>query len=379
MKDNIKRKSKRTLQLLKYGLPYISFKETGKYGKQNVKNKVKVSTNKKLIWVGYFPFHHRNMGDQAQTIAIEDYLHTYFDEYKIYKFNREEYGSDRWNKLEKDINEQDVIILSSTGDFGSRYIHQKKYLGKYSWSDVRRRIVQNFPNNKIIQLPVTVFYGDEPKDYETIEKDRSVYTSAKHFIILCRESKSCAILQNLNIGNPHNIHFFPDFVFYYKPQLHSFQRKGILLTLRDGDESALTEQDKKQVLNIIQKQKKPVDQNDIMKAPFPLYRTVRDKYLEKICREIQKYELVVTDRMHGMILAVITQTPCVVLDDAIPHKISGYESFLKGAVHFAHGINDLPSILDNVFRSEYQKIDFDHYFDDFRKMFVENDIISRKI
>jgi len=315
------------------------------------------------------------MGDQAQTVAIEKFINKKFPDYRLFCFDREEYGSKEWVRITSKINKNDVIIFSSTGDFGSRYFHIKNYLGKYSWADVRRNIVEKYLENKIIQLPVTVYYGDTDDEKVVIQLDKKIYSNAENFVILCREPVSCSILDQLDIGKHF---FFPDFVFYYKPRIHSFKRNGILLTLRNG-ESAFTKQDKERIAVILKNQSLIVDDKDIMRAPFPVYESVREKYLEKICMEIQKYQLMVTDRMHGMILAVITQTPCVVLDAAIPHKISGYESFLGGAVQFARNINALDGTIKSALQSEYRWIDIGHYFDEFREKFFENDYVEESV
>jgi hypothetical protein len=68
--------------------------------------------------------------------------------------------------------------------------------------------------------------------------------------------------------------------------------------------------------------------------------------------------------MHGMIFAVINHIPCVALDDAIPHKISGYRGLLEGAVEFADSIESIPECITNVTQN-YNAIDFHPYFEDF--------------
>ncbi|MGH2097437.1 polysaccharide pyruvyl transferase family protein [Aerococcus urinaeequi] len=55
----------------------------------------------------------------------------------------------------------------------------------------------------------------------------------------------------------------------------------------------------------------------------------RDNIVMDKLKEISKHELVITDRLHGMIFAYLTDTPCLVFDNN-NHKISQtYDTWLK--------------------------------------------------
>ena len=56
----------------------------------------------------------------------------------------------------------------------------------------------------------------------------------------------------------------------------------------------------------------------------------RQKELNKLLNLFCNSKLVITDRLHGMILCAITNTPCLALDNR-NGKVSGvYEKWLKG-------------------------------------------------
>ena len=55
---------------------------------------------------------------------------------------------------------------------------------------------------------------------------------------------------------------------------------------------------------------------------------LREYFLNKKFREFSERNLIITDRLHGMIFAAITGTPCVAMDN-ISHKILVFIMILK--------------------------------------------------
>jgi exopolysaccharide biosynthesis predicted pyruvyltransferase EpsI len=154
----------------------------------------------KLIWVGAFPPDQSNAGDHAQTLAIEKFLSKNFHNHEIHQFYRDEVGKSKWDSTTYHLTPEDLIIINSSGDFGSRYA---------GWHDVRGQIAKRFQSIRIINLPTTVYYSDDQRGRVVLERDRGVYNSL-NFTLLCREPVSERIAsQNFNC----DVQFFPDFVF----------------------------------------------------------------------------------------------------------------------------------------------------------------------
>jgi pyruvyl transferase EpsI len=82
----------------------------------------------------------------------------------------------------------------------------------------------------------------------------------------------------------------------------------------------------------------------------------RDTILDAKLDEFKQAALVVTDRLHGMVFAAITATPCIVLPNSY-HKIKGlyddwlthlpYIRFASDITEVQRCINDMPSA-DNL-------------------------------
>jgi len=103
---------------------------------------------RKLFWVGCFPPAFRSVGDHAQTLAVQKFLAEHFSDYDVKRFYRSEV-----NKFfREDVDSEDLIFIQSSGDFGDLYP---------DWHSVRKKIIASHPENRIVQLPVSVHYQSE--------------------------------------------------------------------------------------------------------------------------------------------------------------------------------------------------------------------------
>ncbi len=227
-----------------------------------------------------------------------------------------------------------------------------------------KKIILTFPNHAIIQLPTTVYYEDTEKGKKTLEQDKEFYRN-KNFLLLCRELASEAIASKyLDCRSM----FFPDFVFYLKPAISSPERRGGLLLLRTDGESKLSSEDRACIKESLRKISPVVFDKNIHNLAFPVTDFIKEKYISTVFDIYQRHEFVVTDMMHGMIFSVINKIPCIVLDDAIPHKISGYKNLLPRSVKFADTAEEVPSLVMEALREPYQETDLSSYFENFKNI-----------
>ena len=124
----------------------------------------------------------------------------------------------------------------------------------------------------------------------------------------------------------------------------NLERKGILQCIRKDRESALS---KEQYLFIVSLLKKigEVKKIDTVETAIPIIisESIRKKLLYRKLDQFAGSEFVVTDRLHGMIFSVITNTPCFVLPTYNYKVVSCYETWLKKCdnVFFVDNLNDL--------------------------------------
>lgn len=90
-----------------------------------------------------------------------------------------------------------------------------------------------------------------------------------------------------------------------------FRRKDALLCLKEDIESRLSDTDKKEIKRLGERFCGNIIYCNTDKT-IKIECSERDNYLMNILEQFRGAKLVITDRLHGMIFAAITGTPCVV-------------------------------------------------------------------
>ena len=363
---NIKIFLKRAGLLFKMGGKYISFDgfiQSFCIKIDYIAYRINPSSEKKIIWLGAFPPMHSNMGDHAQTLAVEQYFNKEFPDYRLIGLNRNQISLSRLKKISLTLGKDDLVFIHSSGDFGSKYHDLEK-----SYCKLRKDIIRIFYNNKVINLPTTVYYENNERGKEILEEDTLFYKN-NNITILARESVSSKFL---SCNFECNSRFFPDFVFYFKPRITHKPRRGALFLLRSDNESGLSYQDRNKTIDMVRQYTELVHDRDILKSAIPVIDMIRERYIESICRIYQHYEFVITDRMHGMIIAVITNTPCIALNGGIPHKIKAYQSFLSESVEFIDAIEEIGLAIKQIRNKIYHPTDMSQYFEHFKNEIMKS-------
>ncbi len=125
---------------------------------------------KKIILIG--TSEHSNIGDAAISTGEYEFIRRYFKDYKLieistYKFN------DYLPYFMNIINDDDLIFLHGGGNMGDKYLKEE---------NVHRYVVQNFPNNKIIILPQTIYFTNDNE----LEISRKIYNAHSNLTIFTR-------------------------------------------------------------------------------------------------------------------------------------------------------------------------------------------------
>ncbi len=100
----------------------------------------------------------------------------------------------------------------------------------------------------------------------------------------------------------------------------------------------------------------------------------REKEVKRKIDEYAEASLVVTDRLHSMLIAAIAKTPCIAMDN-LTGKVSGVYEWIKELPYIYLAENDLQvySIIDNMnFNERTFSFDFDiGKFDSIEKVLAE--------
>jgi pyruvyl transferase EpsI len=141
----------------------------------------------------------------------------------------------------------------------------------------------------------------------------------------------------------------PDIVLSTRLDTQYTKRRGTLLCLRQDQEGILKFGDKSKIINFLNSKGYEFHKTDTVSS-VNLF-TIRSKkriYSKKIS-EFKTSQLVITDRLHGMVFAAITATPCIAISN-YNHKVLGTFEWLKNLpyIYFCNSIEELPTLVSNL-------------------------------
>lgn len=308
---------------------------------------------------------HGNMGDQALGYTRQKFLE------KIDISNMVEYTSrDRmryWPQICRTHKTTDVFVLRGGGCWGDLWIDGFEEMLLY---------IKQFFKNPIVVFPQSVYFSNTEYGRKLLEKSKTIIDNNPQLIICARDLYSETLLKT-NYPNT-KILVMPDTVLSFKPQItNSTKREGVLLCLRKDKEKKLSSDMEKQIENIIKKSKIKFQFQDTS-IDFNLKKiSQRETQLYMLWRKFAMSKVVITDRVHGMIFAAITGTPCVVFDN-IDGKVGHQYHWLKelGYIFFITDASksQFETVYNNALRMKGQEYPVDvmwPYFDELKNCLLD--------
>lgn len=222
-------------------------------------------------------------------------------------------------------------------------VHGGGFLGTI-WFDAEvllRDIIVKNPKSRILLLPNTVYYDNTKRGQQELAHSEEIYNSHPNLSIFLREQVSYDFAKE----HYRNVSLVPDMVMLQNRSGTETSRNGCLLCLRQDHE----------------KTRSPEDENRIRQAAAALFGARvfdcdmvtdhmippknRNEELEKQFQLFQSAELVITDRLHGMVFCAITGTPCIVIDSLSP-KVRGCYQWLSHLdyIRFCDDTTQIPSL-----------------------------------
>ena len=186
-------------------------------------------------------------------------------------------------------------------------VHGGGFLGTlwFQCEMLLRDVIRQNRRSKILVLPNTVYYQDSPKGHAEQEKSVEIYNAHPNLTIYTREQVSYQKAGALY----RDVRLMPDMVMYMNKCRPSQNRSGCILCLRADHEKTRTEETEQELL----RQVKGIFQENIsfldMCSDHTIAPEKRDMELELQYDAFRNAELVVTDRLHGMIFCAIPALP----------------------------------------------------------------------
>ena len=298
-----------------------------------------IFTFKKKVLLFSIPTH-PNLGDQAQLMCTEKWIHDNFKEYKLIEMEHLCLPLDNSLKvlllntrlfqffvLKLIIRKEDIFI----GHSG--YFFVDHHGGWFSYDF----LLQHW-NNKFVILPQTInFYTPV-----VIQRATKRFGNKKNLTLLCRDEVSYGKAKEM-FGTTKLL-LYPDIVTsLIGTRQYNNSRSGVLFCMRDDIEAFYSPNDIAKLMKRfgdIRMEK--IDTT--LKISSREMKSHRDKLINQMIEKISTFKVVITDRYHGTIFSAIANTPVVVINSA-DHKLSsGVKWFPKDEfgdnVQFAKDLDD---------------------------------------
>ena len=266
-----------------------------------------------------------NLGDVAITYAQEKFLKEQFAEYDVVDVPISKTLS-HLKAIRNICTTEDIITIVGGGNMSDLY---------YDIELLRQMVVKAFPANRVILFPQTMFFRDTLGGKYLRNMAERTYSRHKNLTITARERWSYMAMKDMF----PNSKLLPDIVMTLDKRVPETPRDGVTLCLRNDVESGLSH-DFKEKLKADVSNSYVVMDYDTHIGRGGLSIEEREKELNKIWAQFRSSQWVITDRLHGMIFAFITETPCIVLPNN-NFKIEGSYSWIKdcGYIHFIDEMN----------------------------------------
>lgn len=271
--------------------------------------------------------YHSNIGDALIWQGTEDFL-TSLPHNCLYRCSYKSFQR-------KDLNREVIILMHGGGNFGDLYpAHQ----------DFRNRIINEYPNNRIIILPQTVYYNGS----RMLANDAITMRHHKNLYICARDQYSFDFLNRYRFGK--NILLVPDMAYcialnkYSKFVTPSSER--VLLVKRVDKEKTDTDdvvpnmfRDVLDVKDWVGYETKSIDLDvlsDLIhskkyaEADEFAINTYLPKRVEDGIKMISPYNRVYSNRLHGAILSVLLGKEVTIIDNSYGKNANYYDTWMKG-------------------------------------------------
>lgn len=255
-----------------------------------------------------------NIGDYQINEATVAFLHEEMPEYEVIEVPMRQWQNSK-PFLKKYIRKKDIIISNGGGNFGNNYSDSMK---------VRKEIIHLWPNNPKIIFPQTIFFSNDTQGKYDLLEAQELYTNSNRIILFTRDRSSYSFAQEHFSCESYLI---PDIVLTTIVKIR-MQRKPIALMCFRSDKEKAMDDKTQSILEEICKSFHMAIQYTDLQLEYNSDRKDQKKIIDQKLEEWSQVGLVLTDRLHGMIFAAITGTPCIAFSN-YNHKVKETYEWIK--------------------------------------------------
>ena len=280
-----------------------------------------------------------NIGDHQINEAIHQFLTRALPGYVIHEVTIPQWSAQK-AFLRKCIKKPDLIVLPGGGNLGDIYS---------AIEEVKEEIIHGWPRNPKIVFPQTIYFSAEAEKTGALPAAREAYTKNNRVCLCVREHPSYLLAQK---NFSCDIELVPDIVLYCRETRAGERKQQVLLCLRSDLESARDAAFREQVAETSRKLGAIPLLTDLQLS-YSIRKENRKHAIEEHLERFRESKVVVTDRLHGMIFAAITGTPCIALGN-YNHKVAGVYEWIRYLpyIRFAETEADVETLLPQLLAME---------------------------
>lgn len=265
----------------------------------------------RFYFIGSEPY--GNIGDWMITESIISFCKERFPNHILEEIPLHRYWTSK-PYLKAAIQPEDIIIMPGGGNFGDMYPVAHS---------VKRDIVRTWPEHRKIIFPQTIHYLEDVDN--SLAEDKEIFRSDNNVHLLARDRQSYEFARH---------HFtceiieVPDIVLFKDLSAAEERNEQILLLMRGDTERALSAKNMEFIVDVASNTGLKVLAADLQLICNGIDSSGRTEEIGKKLKLVKSSRLVITDRLHGMIFAAITGTPCLVFPN-FNFKVKGTYDWIK--------------------------------------------------
>lgn len=255
-----------------------------------------------------------NIGDHQINESMIDFLHNCCPHNHIIEITAKEYYSLK-ESLKRFVCDNDLIVFAGGGNIGDVYPVAH---------NIKIDAIETWKNNWKIIFPQTLYFTKTDGGKNCLAKTITAFSKEKKVILFTREGVS---FEKGKDAFDCEQYLCPDIVLS-SPFAEEKEGQGnVLLCFRRDLEKNIPDSVQKEIEEYLLVYNAPIKKTDLQLEGH-VSREDRAWVTKEALRKWNNAQLVITDRLHGMVFAAITGTPCVVFSN-YNHKVKGTYEWIK--------------------------------------------------
>lgn len=263
-------------------------------------------SDKRAVFIGS-PVH-SNLGDHLIAIECIDYIQSlgFREVVEIQEFTYELFS----NKVK--VDRDDVIFIAAGGWMGDLYEDEL----------VVEDILSRWNKNRIVILPQTIYF--KGTGLSTPERLNNIMKQVTDLTVCVRDRRSYDYCKDILQLSDLRCLLLPDIALRAMKDIRTRDRtitNRILLSLRNDAEKVFNSDIDRLKVALGYKGYRLEDASTLISQKIVKIND-RKNVIQKKIEEFTEADLVITDRLHSMVFALLAGTKCVAIDNAT-HKVIG--------------------------------------------------------